>query len=132
MANMTKLTRVKYRQMYVKIIKSEKDYDEALKRLDQLFDAEPGTPDGDELEVLALLIEDYETRHYPIPPPDPIEAIKFSMEQRGLAQKDLAKIIGHKSRASEILSGKRKLTLKMIRNINKELGIATDVLVQEY
>jgi len=118
--------------MKLKPIKTEKDYDVALDRLDKIFDAEPDTAKGDELEVLSLLIEDYEEKHYPIGPPDPIEAIKFRMEQMGLGQADLANILGHKSRASEILTRKRKLTLKMIRNLNKVLGISTDVLVQEY
>ena len=79
-----------------------------------------------------MIIEDYEDKHYPIPPPDPIEAIKFRMEQMDMKQKDLGRIIGHKSRASEILSKKRKLTLAMIRKISKELNISTEVLVQEY
>ena len=118
--------------MKIRPIKSEEDYNSALKRLDAIFDAEPGTTKGDEMEVLALLIEDYEEKHYSIGPPDPIEAIKFRMEQMGLVQNDLANILGHKSRASEILTRKRKLTLKMIRNLNKALGISTEVLVQEY
>lgn len=118
--------------MKIKPIKTEKDYQQSLKRLDKIFDADPGTKDGDELEILALLIEDYEDKNYPIDPPDPIEAIKFRMEQMGLNQSDLAKIIGHKSRASEILNKKRKLTLSMIRKINKELNISTEVLVKEY
>lgn len=118
--------------MKLRPIKSVQDYDQAMKRLDVIFDAEPGTPQGDELEILALLIEDYEEKNYPIGPPDPIEAIKFRMEQMGLVQNDLANILGHKSRASEVLARKRKLTLKMIRNLNKALGISTAVLVQEY
>lgn len=118
--------------MKVKPIRSESDYNEALKRLDKIFDAVPGTPASDELEVLALLVEDYEKKNYDIGPPDPIEAIKFRMEQMNLSQSDLAKILGHKSRASEILNRKRKLTLSMIRNLNIALGISTEVLVQEY
>ena len=118
--------------MKFKPIKSEPEYDEALLALNELFDAEPGTSKGDDLEILALIIEDYEKKNYPIPPPDPIEAIKFRMEQMKLKQKDLAKILGHKSRASEILNRKRKLTLKMIRKISKELNISTEVLVKEY
>ena len=119
-------------RMKIKPIKTERDYELALKRLDKIFDAEPGTKDGDELEILALLIEDYENKNYPIDPPDPIEAIKFRMEQMGMSQADLAKIIGHKSRASEILNKKRKLTLSMIRKLNKKLNISTEVLVKEY
>jgi len=87
---------------------------------------------GDELEVLALLIEDYENKKYPIDPPDLIEAIKFRMEQMRLSQNDLAEIIGHKSRASEILNKKRKLTLNMIRVISEKMNILTEVLVQKY
>ncbi len=118
--------------MKLKPIRTAEDYNRALARLDKIFDSEPGTKDGDELEILALLIEDYEDKHYPIGPPDPIEAIKFRMEQMGLRQKDLGKILGHKSRASEILNRKRKLTLSMIRTLNEKLNISTKVLVQEY
>jgi HTH-type transcriptional regulator/antitoxin HigA len=118
--------------MKLKPIKTEEDYENALKRLDKIFDAEPGTKEGDELEILALIIEDYEDKNYPISPPDPIEAIKFRMDQMGMKQSDLAEIIGHKSRASEILNKKRKLTLKMIRRLNKKLNISTEVLVKEY
>jgi HTH-type transcriptional regulator/antitoxin HigA len=118
--------------MKIKPIKSENVYNSALERLNEIFDAKPGTANGDELEILSLLIEDYEEKYYAIGSPDPIEAIKFKMEQMGLAQKDLADILSHKSRASEILSGKRKLTLTMIRNLNKSLRISTEVLVQEY
>jgi len=118
--------------MKLKPIKTEEDYDLALSRLDKIFHAEPNTKEGDELEILALLIEDYEEKNYPIDPPHPIEAIKFRMEQMGLKQADLAIIIGHKSRASEILNKKRKLTLSMIRKISDKLNISTDVLVREY
>jgi len=118
--------------MKIKPIKNEKDYELALMRLDKIFDSLPGTKEGDELEILALVIEDYEDKNYPIDPPDPIEAIKFRMEQMGMKQADLAKIIGHKSRASEILNKKRKLTLSMIRKLNKKLNISTEVLVKEY
>jgi HTH-type transcriptional regulator/antitoxin HigA len=82
--------------MKIKPIRTEEDYELAMKRLDKIFDASPGTKEGDELEVLALLIEDYENKHYPIGPPDPIEAIKFRMEQMGLKQKDLGELLGHK------------------------------------
>lgn len=114
------------------IIKTEAEYQSVLERLKRIFDAEPGTKAGDELELLALLIEDYEDRHYPIDQPDPVEAIKFRMEQLGMKQKDLGEILGVKSRASEILHKKRKLTLKMIRALNKELGIPPEVLIREY
>ena len=118
--------------MKLKPIRTEEDYDIALERLEKIFDSQPGTKEGDELEILALLIEDYENRHYPIEPPEPVEAIKFRMDQLGLKQKDLGKILGHKSRASEILNKKRKLTLEMIRKLHRELKIPTEVLIQEY
>lgn len=118
--------------MIIKPIKTKKDYQNALARLEKIFDARPGTPEGDELEVLGLLIDNYEQEHYPIDFPDPIEAIKFRMEQLGYTQTDLANALGHKGRASEILNKKRRLTLDMIRQLNKTMGIPTDVLVQSY
>lgn len=118
--------------MTIKPIKSKKDYQAALARLDQIFDAKPGSKDGDELEILGILIEKYEQNHYPIDYPDPIEAIKFRMEQLGYTQNDLARVVGLKSRASEILNRKRKLSLEMIRQIHQSLGIPTDVLIQAY
>ncbi len=118
--------------MNIKPIKTEKDYNKALKRLEVIFDARPGTKDGDELDVLALLIEKHEEKHYPIESPDPIEAIKFRMEQMGYKQKDLAKIIGYKGRVSEILNRKRKLTLEMIRSLHDKLNIPLESLVQSY
>ena len=118
--------------MEIKLIKTERDYNKALKRLETIFDAKPGSSNGDELEVLGLLIEQYENEHFPIGLPDPIEAIKFRMEQMGYNQGDLAKIVGLKSRASEILNKKRKLTLEMIRQLHVSLKIPTDVLIQSY
>ena len=115
-----------------KVIKTENEYKEALKRLEIIFDAEPGTPDGDELDLLSLLIDNYEKMHYPIDLPDPIEAIKFRMEQLNYKPKDLADVIGFRSRVTEILGKKRKLSLDMIRKINKRMHISTEVLVQEY
>ena len=99
--------------MRVKPIKTKKDYALAMQRLEKIFDAKPWTPEGDELEVLSILIEKYENDHSPIDYPDPIEAIKFRMEQWGYSQNDLAEVVGLKSRASEILNKKRKLTLEM-------------------
>ena len=122
----------KFKTMKVKPIKTKKDYALAMQRLDNIFDAKPGTPEGDELEVLGILIEKYENDHYPIDYPDPIEAIKFRMEQLGYSQNDLAEIIGLKSRASEILNKKRKLTLEMIRQLHNQLNIPTQVLIQAY
>jgi HTH-type transcriptional regulator/antitoxin HigA len=118
--------------MNIKPIKTEDDYQVALKRLEVVFDAEPNTPEGDELEVLSVLIDNYENIHYPIEMPDPIEAIKFRMEQLNYSNQDLAKIIGLKSRVSEILNKKRKLSINMIRKLHHALSIPTDVLVQEY
>jgi HTH-type transcriptional regulator / antitoxin HigA len=118
--------------MTIKPIKTKKDYQAALDRLEIIFDAKPGTPEGDELEVLGILIDKYEQEHYPIDYPDPIEAIKFRMEQMGYSQSDLAKVVGLKSRASEILNKKRKLTLEMVRQLHQALGIPTDVLIQSY
>lgn len=118
--------------MKLKVIKTKKEYNEALKRLEKVFDAMPGSSKGDELEILALLIDQYEKEHFPIPTPDPIEAVKFRMEQLGMKQKDLAETIGFKSRVSEILNKKRKLTLEMIRKLNEELNIPTSILIKVY
>jgi len=118
--------------MNLKLIKIKKDYQAALNRLEVIFDAKPGTPEGDQLEVLGMLIDKYEQENYPIDFPDPIEAIKFRMEQLGYNQSDLANVVGLKSRASEILSKKRKLTLDMIRRLHERLHIPTDVLIQSY
>lgn len=118
--------------MNIQLIKSENDYNQALKRLELIFDAKRGTEQGDELEVLGMLIEQYENEHFPIELPDPIEAIKFRMEQMGYNQNDLAKILGFKSRASEVLNRKRKLSLEMIRQLHIGLNISTDVLIQTY
>lgn len=118
--------------MNIKPIKTEKDYQQALKRLEVIFDAKLNSKEGDELEILLMLIEKYENKKYPIPAPDPIEAIKFRMEQLDYDKKDLEKIIGSKSRVSEILNKKRKLSLGMIRKLNAALNIPTEVLVQAY
>ena len=119
-------------KMKISPIKTEKDYQKALKRLELVFDAKMGTEKGDELEILSILIDKYENEKFPIEMPDPIEAIKFRMEQMGLKQKDLVKLVGFKSRVSEIMNRKRKLTLDMIRKLNTTLHIPTDVLVQDY
>jgi HTH-type transcriptional regulator/antitoxin HigA len=113
-------------------IKSEQDYQIAMKRLEAIFDAKTGTPEGDELEILGILIEHYENEHFSIDLPDPIEAIKFRMEQLGLNQSDLAKIIGLRSRASEILNKRRKLSIEMIRHLHQKMNISADVLIQDY
>lgn len=116
----------------LKPIKTEQDYNHALERLDDIFDAKPNSKEGDELEILGILIEKYENENFPIELPDPIEAIKFRMEQLNYTQNDLANIIGLKSRASEILNKKRKLSLVMIRNLSEKLHIPSEVLIQEY
>ncbi len=118
--------------MEIKPIKTDTDYYQALERLEIIFDAKSGIPEGDELEVLGILIDQYENEKFPIGFPDPIEAIKFRMEQLGYNQNDLANIIGLKSRASEILNRKRKLSLEMIRQLHERLHIPTDVLIQAY
>ena len=103
-----------------------------MERLELIFDSKKGSDNGDELEILGILLEKYEDEHFPIGFPDPIEAIKFRMEQMGYNQTDLAKIVGLKSRASEILNKKRKLTLEMIRLLHDNLKIPTEVLIQAY
>ena len=128
---MIKLTQTIF-DMEIKAIKTEQDYNQALERLEIIFHAEVDTPDGDEAEIISILIEKYENEHYPIGMPDPIEAIKFRMEQMGMNQKDLAEVVGFTSRVSEILNRKRKLTLSMIRKLSEKLHIPTEVLVQEY
>lgn len=116
----------------LKPIKTEQDYNQALERLEVIFDAKPNSSEGDELEILGILIEKYENENFPIELPDPIEAIKFRMEQLNYSQNDLAEVIGLKSRASEILSKKRKLTLKMIRKLSEKLHIPSEILIQPY
>ena len=118
--------------MDLKPIKTEQDYNQAIERLGDIFDAKKGSKIGDELEILAILIDKYESENFPIELPDPIEAIKFRMEQLGMKQKDLIEAVGFKSRVSEILNRKRKLTLDMIRKISSTLRIPTEVLIQEY
>ncbi len=116
--------------MKPKVIKTEAQYRAALARIDQLMEARPRTPAGDELELLSLLVYVYEEKVFPIEKPDPIEAIRFRMEQQGLRPADLVPLIGSRSKVSEILSGRRNLSLKMIRCLVKGLGISADVLVR--
>ena len=115
----------------IRPIKSEVDYEAALERIDSLMDRTNSQSAVDELDVLVTLVESYEEKHFDIPPPDPVEAIKFRMEQAGLSQSDLVKYIGSRAKVSEVLSGKRPLTLKMVRALNVHLGIPADVLVKE-
>ncbi|WP_373498298.1 transcriptional regulator [Desulfococcus sp.] len=117
--------------MINRLIKTEEDYDKALSRIEDLMDAAAGTPEMDELELLTALVEMYETKHFPINPPNPIEAIKFRMEQLGLTQKDMVPYLGSKSKVSEVLHGKRPLTLAMMRALNRGLGISAEVLLKE-
>ncbi|MEA1918042.1 MAG: helix-turn-helix domain-containing protein [Campylobacterota bacterium] len=118
--------------MNIRPIKTKHDYTNALSQIESLMDAKPNTLQMDELEVLTTLVEAYEEQHYKIESPDPIEAIKFRMEQEGLKQKDLITIVGSKSRVSEILNKKRKLTIEMIRNLHKQLHIPIESLFLDY
>ncbi|MDP2890225.1 MAG: transcriptional regulator [Bacteroidota bacterium] len=118
--------------MNIKPIKTEADYRDALKRLEIIFDAVIGTPESDEADVLGLIIDEYEKKHYPIEAPDPIEAIKIRMEEMHLKQVDLVDAIGGKSRVSEILNRKRKLTVDMIRNLNRRLNLSPGLLINDY
>ncbi len=118
--------------MEIKPIKTEKDYEIALERLELIFDASPNSKEGDEAEILSMLIDNYENKYYPIEAPDPIEAIKIRMEEMNLKQKDLVGIIGGKSRVSEILNRKKRLTVEMIRELEKILHISASVLVNNY
>jgi len=118
--------------MIIRPIRNEQDYELALERVEMLMDAAPQSKAFDELEILAILVENYEEKHYAIDIPDPIEAIKFRMEQEGLKQKDLVPLFGSKARVSEILNKKRKLTLDMIRNLHNVLNIPFENLLKEY
>ena len=118
--------------MDLKPIKTEQDYRKALERLDIIFDAPTDTKEGDEAEILSMLIENYENEHYPIDAPDPIEAIKIRMEELNMRQKDLVGVIGGKSRVSEILNRKKRLTVDMIRELERLLQISASVLVNNY
>ena len=118
--------------MEIEPIKTEKDYYKALERLELIFDAAPNSKEGDEAEIISLLLENYENKHYPIESPDPIEAIKIRMEEMNLKQKDLVGVIGGKSRVSEILNKKKKLTVEMIRELERILNISASVLVNNY
>lgn len=126
------LTQFKKSIMNIRPIKSEKDYRNTLERLEVIFDAPIDTKEGDEAEIISLLIENYENEHYPIEAPDPIEAIKIRMEELNMRQKDLIGIIGGKSRVSEVLNRKKRLTVDMIRELEKILQISASVLVNNY
>lgn len=115
--------------IHLKPIKSKTDYRKALTLIEKYFEAKRGTAEADLLEILSILVERYEQEHYPIASPDPIEAIKFRMEQLGLSQKDLVEFIGSRSRVSEVLSGKRRLTVDMIRSLHHGLGVPAESLI---
>jgi HTH-type transcriptional regulator/antitoxin HigA len=118
--------------MRIRPIRTKADYRAALKEVERLWDAEPGTPDGDVVDVLATLIEVYEAEHFPIAAPDPIAAIEFMMEQKGLGRRDLEPAIGSRGRVSEVLTRKRPLTLPMVRALSALLDLPTDILTQPY
>jgi len=118
--------------MNIKLIKTEADYQKALKRLEEIFDAKIGTPESDEADILGLMIDEYERKHFPIEAPDPVEAIKIRMEELQLKQSDLADSLGGENRVSEILNRKRKLTLEMIRNLTKRLNLSPGLLIHDY
>ena len=116
----------------MKLIKNEEEYQSTLSRLEELFDAPVGSKESDEADVMALLIDEYENKHYPIDAPDPIEAIKIRMQELHLKQVDLISEIGGKSRVSEILNKKRKLTIEMVRNLERRLNLSARLLIQDY
>ncbi len=117
--------------MYIRPIKTEQDYQTALAAIGDLMDAEPDTPEGDRLDVLVTLVDAYEARHFPMEAPDPVAAIRFRMEQLGLTRRDLEPLIGARGRVSEVLSGKRRLSLDMIRKLHAQLKIPASVLIQD-
>ena len=115
--------------MEIKPIKTEKDYNEAIQRIEQLWGAKKNSPEGDELDLLCTIVEAYEINHFPILPPDPVDAIVFRMEQMNMTKSDMAKYLGSQSRVSEILSRKRQLTLKMVKSLYKGLKIPAEILL---
>ena len=118
--------------MEIKPIKTEADYEAALAEIDRLFEALPGSLDGDRLEILTTLVEVYEDKHFAIPLPDPIEAIQYYMESRGLSRRDLEPYLGSRGRVSEVLNRKRPLSLEMIRKLHQGIGIPADILISPY
>ncbi|HET6558324.1 MAG TPA: transcriptional regulator [Prolixibacteraceae bacterium] len=118
--------------MTIHIIKTDEEYEKVLMRIEQIMDAEPNTPEGDELELLSLLVEKYEKETYPLPEADPVDVIQYYMEQRGLKAKDLVGIIGDKAIVSKIMNRERKLNLKMVRNLHQKINIPYHLLMNEY
>ncbi|NUM49337.1 MAG: transcriptional regulator [Anaerolineales bacterium] len=118
--------------MDISPIRTEEEYENALQEIEQLWGAPFGSPEGDKLDVLATLVAAYEEKHYPIAPPDPIEAILHLMESQGLSRRDLEPYLGSRARVSEVLNRRRPLTLNMIRNLQEQLGISADILIRPY
>lgn len=118
--------------MQIRPIKTKADHRAALKEIDRLMDAKPGTPAGDRLEILTTLVDHYESRHEPVEPPDPIEALLYHMESRGLTRRDLEPYLGSRARVAEVLNRRRALTIEMIRKLHEGLGISADVLIRPY
>jgi HTH-type transcriptional regulator/antitoxin HigA len=118
--------------MQIRPIKTKADHRAALKEIERLIDAKPGTPAGDRLEVLTTLVERYESQHEPIDPPNPVDALLYYMESRGLTRRDLEPFLGSRARVAEVLNRRRPLTIDMIRKLNKGLGISADVLIRPY
>jgi HTH-type transcriptional regulator/antitoxin HigA len=114
----------------LKPIRTEADYEAALAEIERLWGARSGTSDGDRLDVLATLVDAYEAKHYPMDPPDPVEAIRFRMEQQGITRKDLEPLIGTRARVAEVLNRKRSLSIEMIRKLHDGLGISAEVLIR--
>jgi HTH-type transcriptional regulator/antitoxin HigA len=118
--------------MTLRTLKTEADCKEALAEFDEVFDAEANSPEADRLDILALLVEAYEEQHYPIPAPDPVAALEYHMDSRGLTRRDLEPYLGSRARAAEVLNRKRGLPIKMIRRLHQGLGISADILIQPY
>ena len=118
--------------MTLRTPKTEADYKEALAEIDKVFDAEPNTPEADRLDILAMLVEAYEEQHYPIPAPDPVAALEYYMDSRGLTRRDLEPYLGSRARVAEVLNRKRGLSIEMIRRLHQGLGISADILIQPY
>ena len=118
--------------MQIRPIKTKADHRAALKEIDRLMDAKPGTPAGDRLEILTTLVERYESLHEPIDPPNPVDALLYYMESRRLTRRDLEPFLGSRARVAEVLNRRRPLTIDMIRKLNRGLGISADVLIRPY
>lgn len=118
--------------MTLRPLKTEVDYKEALAEIESVFNAEANTPEADRLDVLAMLVEAYEEEHYPIPAPDPVAALEYYMDSRGLTRRDLEPYLGSRARVAEVLNRKRGLSIEMIRRLHQGLGISADILIQPY